>query len=111
MTQPDLAQLPGRTVYAAGHRIEIYGDVVLVDGIAKTLTPAPAAALRALAEYPGGVVARDELRKALPGNTTSAHAVEMVVQRLRVALGDKEIVATVVKRGYRLSVDEPGGAP
>jgi uroporphyrinogen-III synthase len=29
------------------------------------------------------------------------------VLRLRTALGDKNIVSTVVKRGYRLAVDEP----
>jgi len=28
------------------------------------------------------------------------------VLRLRTALGDKKMVATVVKRGYRLPVDE-----
>ncbi|MGD1112136.1 MAG: hypothetical protein ABR885_18095, partial [Mycobacterium sp.] len=28
---------------------------------------------------------------------------------LRTALGDKSIVATVVKRGYRLAADEPVG--
>ena len=36
----------------------------------------------------------------------SAHAVETAVLRLRTALGDKKMVATVVKRGYRLPVDE-----
>jgi len=30
------------------------------------------------------------------------------VLRLRTALGDKNIVATVVKRGYRLAVDSTG---
>ena len=33
-------------------------------------------------------------------------AVETAVLRLRAALGDKNIVATVVKRGYRLAVDD-----
>ena len=33
--------------------------------------------------------------------------VETAVLRLRTALGDKNIVSTVVKRGYRLLVDEP----
>jgi uroporphyrinogen-III synthase len=32
------------------------------------------------------------------------------VLRLRTALGDKNIVATVVKRGYRLAIDEHPGA-
>ena len=34
------------------------------------------------------------------------HAVEAAVARLRSGLGHKEIVATVVKRGYRLAIDE-----
>ena len=33
-------------------------------------------------------------------------AVEAAVARLRSGLGHKEIVATVVKRGYRLAIDE-----
>jgi len=33
------------------------------------------------------------------------------VLRLRTALGDKNIVATVVKRGYRLAVDDPPESP
>ena len=43
---------------------------------------------------------------ALPGSGTDTHAVETAVLRLRTTLGDKEIVATVVKRGYRLAVDD-----
>ena len=45
--------------------------------------------------------------RALPGTGTDTHAVETAVLRLRTALGDKNIVSTVVKRGYRLPVDEP----
>jgi uroporphyrinogen-III synthase len=64
------------------------------------------ATLRALAQRPGVVVARGELLRALPGNGSDPHAVDTAVLRLRNALGDKNIVATVVKRGYRLAVDE-----
>jgi hypothetical protein len=35
-----------------------------------------------------------------------AHAVEMAVLRLRTALGDRNIVETIVKRGYPLAIDE-----
>lgn len=37
------------------------------------------------------------------------HAVESAVLRLRAALGDSQIVATVIKRGYRLAVDREQG--
>ena len=55
---------------------------------------------------PGTVVSRDDLLNALPGGGTDTHAVETAVLRLRTALGDKHIVSTVVKRGYRLAVDD-----
>jgi uroporphyrinogen-III synthase len=35
--------------------------------------------------------------------------VDTAVLRLRKALGDRNIVATVVKRGYRLAIDESSG--
>ena len=53
-----------------------------------------------------GHVQRHELLNALPGGSSDTHAVETAVLRLRTALGDKHIVSTVVKRGYRLTVDD-----
>jgi len=102
----ELPLLCSRTLSAAGHVVEIRGTCVLVDGVVKTLSPAAMATMRALAHRPGTVVSRDELLAALPGTGTDTHAVETAVLRLRTALGDKNIVATVVKRGYRLAVDE-----
>ena len=65
------------------------------------------ATIRALALRPGTVVSRSDLLSALPGSGSDTHAVETAVLRLRTALGDKQIVSTVVKRGYRLAVDDP----
>jgi uroporphyrinogen-III synthase len=93
-------------VHAAGHRIEIRGSCVLVDDAVKSLSPATMATLRALAQRPGAVVARSELLRALPGDGGDPHAVDTAVLRLRNSLGDKNIIATVVKRGYRLAIDE-----
>lgn len=107
----ELPVLRSRTLRAAGHQVEIRGTCVVVDGEVKTLSPAAMATMRALAQRPGSVVSRRELLAALPGSGTDTHAVETAVLRLRTALGDKNIVATVVKRGYRLAVDEhPAGA-
>lgn len=100
----------GSIVHAAGHQIEIRSSCVLVDGVPRPLSPAELATLRRLAQHPGTVVGRDDLLRALPGNGTNTHAVETAVLRLRTALGDRGIVATVVKRGYRLAVDERSGA-
>jgi uroporphyrinogen-III synthase len=63
------------------------------------------ALLRALARRPGWVVGRGELLRALPGTGTDEHAVETAMARLRTALGTPKLVQTVVKRGYRLSLD------
>jgi uroporphyrinogen-III synthase len=101
-----LPLLRSRAVEAAGHLIEIRGSAVVVDGAVKDLSPSAMATLRALAQRPGAVVARDDLLRALPGDGHDTHAVDTAVFRLRTALGDKHIVATVVKRGYRLAVDE-----
>lgn len=105
----ELPLLRTHTVYAAGHRIEVRSSCVIVDGVAKPVSPAGMATLRALAHQPGKVVSRDALLEALPGNGNSTHAVETAVLRLRTTLGDKNIVATVVKRGYRLAVDQASG--
>jgi uroporphyrinogen-III synthase len=97
-------------VKAGGHVVDIRGTCVLVDGSIKSLSGAGMAILRALAQRPGDVVARNELLRALPGNSNDPHAVDTAMLRLRTALGDKSIVATVVKRGYRLALDETPGA-
>jgi uroporphyrinogen-III synthase len=105
----ELPLLQSRTVRVAGHLLEIRGTCVLVDGVVKALSPAGMATVRALAHRPGAVVSRMDLLGALPGSSTDTHAVETAVLRLRTALGDKNIVSTVVKRGYRLAVDDETG--
>src|SRR5689334_10962191 len=102
----ELPLLQSRTARVAGHLLEIRGTCVLVDGVVKALSPAGMATIRALSHRPGAVVSRTDLLGALPGAGTDTHAVETAVLRLRTALGDKNIVSTVVKRGYRLAVDD-----
>jgi uroporphyrinogen-III synthase len=102
----ELPSLQSRSIRVAGHLLEIRGTCVLVDGTVRALSPAGMGTIRALAHQPGAVVSRTDLLAALPGSGTDTHAVETAVLRLRTALGDKNIVSTVVKRGYRLAVDE-----
>lgn len=90
---------------AAGHQIELRGQAAIVDGQLRELAPAPMAVLRALAQRPGVVVPRKELTNWLPSGGEE-HAVETAVGRLRTSLGESRLVQTVVKRGYRLAVDE-----
>ncbi|ORA09908.1 uroporphyrinogen-III synthase [Mycobacterium asiaticum] len=101
----ELPLLGSCSVKAAGHLLEIRGTCVLVDGSVKTVSGSGMSILRALAHRPGDVVGRNELLRVLPGNGDDTHAVDTAVLRLRTALGDRNIVATVVKRGYRLALD------
>ncbi|MFJ9853505.1 uroporphyrinogen-III synthase [Streptomyces sp. NPDC101150] len=100
-------ELPGRAraLPVAGHRVEIRGHAAVVDGELRPVPPAGMALLRALARRPGWVVSRADLLRALPGAGRDEHAVETAMARLRVALGAPQLIQTVVKRGYRLSLD------
>jgi uroporphyrinogen-III synthase len=105
----ELPLLGSCNVKAAGHVVDIRGTCALVDGSVKSLSGSGMAILRALARRPGDVVTRNDLLRVLPGTSNDPHAVDTAVLRLRTALGDKNIVGTVVKRGYRLALDEPAG--
>jgi uroporphyrinogen-III synthase len=108
-------QVPARRAMVlpvAGHRLEIRGHAVVVDGGLVTLTGTAMALLRELATRPGTVSARSALLKLTPGAGGDEHAVEVAVGRLRTALGDPRIIQTVVKRGYRLAYEpERAGEP
>ncbi|MET9496385.1 uroporphyrinogen-III synthase [Streptomyces sp. NPDC006552] len=100
-------ELPARarTLPVAGHRVELRGHAVVVDGELRPVPPAGMALLRSLARRPGWVVSRADLLRALPGAGSDEHAVETAMARLRVSLGTPKLIQTVVKRGYRLSLD------
>ncbi|MEV8091101.1 uroporphyrinogen-III synthase [Streptomyces nigra] len=105
-------ELPGRarSLPIAGHRVEIRGHAVLVDGELRPVPPAGMSLLRALARRPGWVVSRADLLRALPGAGRDEHAVETAMARLRTALGTPKLIQTVVKRGYRLALDPAADA-
>lgn len=110
LVQTLCAVLPerARRLTVAGSLLELRGQAVLVDGELRPVPPAGMALLRALARRPGWVVPRAELLRALPGSGEDEHAVETAMARLRTALGNPGLVATVVKRGYRLSTEPEG---
>jgi uroporphyrinogen-III synthase len=97
-------QAPSLTV--AGHHLELRGHATVVDDVLVPLPAGSIALLRELARRPGQVLSREVLAQLLPGEGSEGHAVEVAIGRLRLGLGDPAIVQTVVKRGYRLSVDE-----
>jgi uroporphyrinogen-III synthase len=94
-----------RVIDAGGHRLELRGHSVLVDGAPVELTARQTGVLAALVEEGGAVLSRPELlRRAWREEGADEHAVEMTVARLRSALGPAGVVVqTVVKRGYRLA--------
>jgi uroporphyrinogen-III synthase len=102
-------ELPRRAmkVRAAGHDLSVRGSCVVVDDEVRQLAPAAMSLMRTLARRPGRVVSREELLAVLPGGGGDTHAVETAIARLRSCLGAPKIVQTVVKRGYRLAVDDP----
>lgn len=83
--------------------IELRGSTLRINGIDVRLAPAPLAVFGALLEARGAVLTRAHLAAILPG-ASDAHTLNMTVSRLRKALPDPRLVATVVKRGYRIPV-------
>ena len=81
----------------------VRGQLVEIGGERTALPPASLALLRKLAAAPGAVFSRRELADALPGMQDD-HAMEVALSRLRQALAVPGLIATVVKRGYRLDV-------
>lgn len=61
------------------------------------------AILTELAREPGRVRSREQLLDVMPGVSGDPHAAEVAVARLRDVIG-RDIVRTVVKRGYALAV-------
>ena len=103
-----VTELPRRApvLPVAGQWLQVRGQAAVVDNVLKPLAPGAMAILRLLAERPGVVRARAELRQALSGGEDADdHAVEVAVARLRTAMDAPRVVQTVVKRGYRLAYE------
>jgi uroporphyrinogen-III synthase len=83
--------------------VQIRGRSVVLGGRRTDLSPTPMAIFRALATAGGAVLPRESLQQCLP-DAPGEHALDMAVSRLRQALPDASLVATVIKRGYRLNV-------
>ncbi|WP_100422385.1 uroporphyrinogen-III synthase [Sediminihabitans luteus] len=87
-------------------RLLIRSRTAVLDGAVLPLSPSGLAVLRALAEARGDVVPRDRVLEILPGASLDPHAAEVAIARLREAAGNRALVKTVVKRGYRLELTE-----
>lgn len=92
----DRVQTPYGVVVMRGSQVSVEGRLV-------QLAPTAALLMRTLLQARGAVVSRTGLKAILPGSPDD-HALEVSLSRLRAALGEPGLVATVVKRGYRINV-------
>lgn len=95
-----LGTLQAQTIHG---QVQLRGRTLTVQDEDCELTPGQAELVRVLIEAGGSVLSRDELGAALP-EASSKHALDMTLSRLRKALPQPDIIATVIKRGYRLNV-------
>jgi uroporphyrinogen-III synthase len=84
----------------------VHRGAAVLDGHVLPLSPTGLEMLRLLAAARGSVVTRERLLDVLPGDSRDPHAVEVAIARLRDAAGSRDLVRTVVKRGYRLALEE-----
>lgn len=84
-------------------RLQVRRGGAVLAGRVLPLSRSVLSVLRLLAEAGGDVVDRSTLLGVLPGDSRDAHAAEVAIARLREAAGDRTLVRTVVKRGYRLN--------
>ena len=87
-------------------RLEVRSGGVVVDEHFIPLSRGGSGVIEALFLAGGRVLSRAEIGRALPGGERSGRAVEVAIARLRESLDGRELVQTVVKRGYRLAVTE-----
>lgn len=91
-------------------RLELRSTGAVIDGRHVPLSRTGVDILAALFAAGGAVVSRTRLQDALPRSGANTHAVEMAVARVREAIGEPDLIKTVVKRGYRLNVLDPAEA-
>ena len=89
------------SIKTSAGQLRVRATAATLDHEVLSLSPSGLCVLAALAKNPGIVVSREELLRALPGDSNDPHAAEMAIARLREAVG-QPIVRTVVKRGYQL---------
>jgi uroporphyrinogen-III synthase len=100
----ELAERHGLRVETVAGTLRMLRGAAVLDDRVLPLSPSVLTVLRCLAEGNGAVVTRETLLAALPGFSEDQHAVEVAVARLRDAAGSRDLIRTVIKRGYRLEI-------
>ena len=92
------------TVEVGDVGLRLGAAAALIDGTVVDLAPRELRVLAELADRPGVVVAKSELRRRVwcDGPEVDDHAVEVTVGRLRRRLPSALEVQTIARRGYRL---------
>lgn len=85
--------------------LRVRATAATLDHVVLPLSPGGLAILRELAREPGVVRSREQLLAVMPGESDEPHAAEVAVARLRDVVG-RDVVRTVVKRGYALALAE-----
>jgi len=83
--------------------LELRGRIVVVNGEKVSLSPVALSLFRTIVAAEGATVSRDALARSVPDRLDD-HAVDVAMSRLRQALPSPNIIATVIKRGYRIPV-------
>jgi uroporphyrinogen-III synthase len=83
--------------------LRVRATAASLDHAVLPLSPGALAILRELTRDPGRVKSREQLLAVMPGDSDDPHAAEVAVARLRDVVG-KDVIRTVVKRGYALQV-------
>jgi uroporphyrinogen-III synthase len=85
--------------------LSLRGSVVRLGEREVALTPTTLAVFRGLYDARGAVVSRGALVRSLPG-ARDDRVLEVTLSRLRQTLDAPGLIATVVKRGYRLALED-----
>jgi uroporphyrinogen-III synthase len=82
--------------------LELRGRIVRMGAQKATLSPVALALFRTLVAADGATVSREVLSASAP-ETLDDHGVDVAISRLRQALPESRVIATVIKRGYRIA--------
>ena len=93
-----------RRIQTRHGELEIRGRNATIDGRRATLSPTSVAVLRVLADAGGAVVAEVEAAGGAARTPVTTTPSRWRSARLRQSLDQRGLVATVIKRGYRLDV-------
>jgi hypothetical protein len=96
-----------QTLQTVGGALQVHRGAAVLDGRVLPLSPSGLEVLRLLAAARGAVVPRSDVLAVLPGVSQDPHAAEVAIARLRETTG-RDLIRTVVKRGYRLELMEAG---